>query len=280
MWTLLRSAAARARARRVRRCRSYATGASTSSTWTSSVTRALDGHIFCNREKLAYWTAPLAGAAAGSICFRRRCRRVPRQRSPEARVHERTCCPNASRPGPASCTRCASAGPSGIDYLAARASAGSTSTSTATRVDDVYRMIARDLSFAQRAQGGARILRRFLHVHPSLQTGGCAVERGAPREGRRWVEGVLPVRRRLVLRRQSAAVGAARRPARDPEPDRPPISSPASRSSADRRPGYYRYDELARLGVEPRSRGRRLGRTATLPRSRGPDRGKSAVPTP
>ena len=96
------------------------------------VARALDGQIFCNREKLAYWTTPLAGGGCGlDLTFRQRRHGLPRQRPPEAEFMT-TSFPSASRPGPGSCTLSASAGLSGSTTSPSRGGE-STSTSTATR---------------------------------------------------------------------------------------------------------------------------------------------------
>src|SRR5690606_28990548 len=61
--------------------------------------------------------------------------------------------------------------PFGIDYLAL-ARRGIHVHLYGNRFDDLYRMMARDLTVA-RAKREASLLQRFLHVHASLQTSGA-----------------------------------------------------------------------------------------------------------
>ena len=113
-------------------------------------------------------------------------------------------------------------------------------------VDDLYRLMARELSLTN-ARREASLLKKFLHVHPSLQAG------DAP-----WPE----VRRiKSAWAREFARYDAGWSYIGSPFPwepldDRGAIPNRVSTYLlaglpviSDRRPGYYRYDELTRLGV-------------------------------
>ena len=209
------------------------------------VAQAFDGQIFCNREKLDYWTTPLAGGGCGLdlisdgdvTAFLDSDR--PKQEFMTDVLPERL----SARTGELH-TVCIGR-PFGLDYLAL-ARRGIHVHLYGNTVDDLYRMIARDLSLAS-ARRKASMLRRFLHVHPSLQTG------DAP-----WSE----VRRvKSTWAREFARYDAGWSYIGSPLPwepldDRSAIPNRVSTYLlaglpiiSDRRPGYYRYDELARLGV-------------------------------
>jgi hypothetical protein len=209
------------------------------------IARAFDGQIFCNREKLAYWTAPLRQGGCG-IDLLSECDVVDFLDSDRPKLEfmsddrpERL----SERTGEIH-TVCIGR-PFGIDYLAA-ARRGIHVHMYGNRFDDLYRMMARDLSLAG-ARREVGLLRRFLHVHPSLQT------RDAP-----WDD----VRRtKSTWVREFARYDAGWSYIGSPLPwepldDRGAIPNRVSTYLlaglpviTDARPGFYRYDELARLGV-------------------------------
>jgi hypothetical protein len=209
------------------------------------VARAFDGQIFCNREKLDYWTTPLVRGGCGLdlvsngsvIAFLDGDR--PKQEFMTDDVPERL----SARTGELH-TVCIGR-PFGLDYLAL-ARRGIHVHLYGNTVDDLYRIMARNLSLRS-ARRDSSLLRRFLHLHPSLQIG------DAP-----WSE-VRRVKSTWV--REFAQYDAGWSYIGSPLPwealdDRGAIPNRVSTYLlaglpviSDRRPRYYRYDELTRLGV-------------------------------
>ncbi|MDP9176537.1 MAG: hypothetical protein M3O61_02550 [Gemmatimonadota bacterium] len=209
------------------------------------VARAFDGQIFCNRQKLDYWTTPLGQGGCGIHLVEdgdivdfldsdRQKLEFMNDDFPEklsaatGEIH--TVCIGR---------------PFGIDYLAA-ARRGIHVHMYGNRFDDIYRTMARDLSLAG-ARREVRLLSRFLHIHPSIQTHDGPWE-DVRRAKSRWV-------------REFAQYDAGWSYIGSPLPwepldDRGAIPNRLSTCLlaglpviSDTRPGYYRYDELARLGV-------------------------------
>ena len=209
------------------------------------VTRALDGHIFCNREKHAYWTAAVAQGGCGVEAFAHNgvVEFLDSDRPKLEFMND-----DFSEPPPRHSdevhTVCIGR-PFGIDYLAA-ARRGIHVHTYGNNVDDVYRMISRDLSLSSACREGA-LLRRFLHVHPSLQANGTSWEE-IRRAKARWVR---------EFSRYDAGWSYVGGPLPwEPLDDRAAIPNRIATYVlaglpviTDRRPGYYRYDELARLGA-------------------------------
>lgn len=209
------------------------------------VVRSLDGHVFCNREKARYWTAPALEGGCGIDAFD---------------GCETTACLDGDRPklefmNDAFSERLSDRSgeihtvcigrPFGIDYLAA-ARRGIHVHLYGNNYDDVWRTIARDLSIAD-AGRDARLLERYVHVHPSLQPSGAGWE-DVRRAKSAWVR---------EFSRYDAGWSYIDSPLRwDPLDDRAAIPNRVSTYMlaglpviSDTRPGFYRYDELVRLGV-------------------------------
>ncbi len=209
------------------------------------VARAFDGQIFCNREKHAYWTTPLRQGGCGVDLLSEHAvvdffdSDKPKLEFMNDDFPERL----SDRTGEIH-TVCIGR-PFGIDYLAA-ARRGIHVHLYGNKFDDLYRMMARDLSLAG-ARKEVSLLRRFLHVHPSLQTRDASWET-VRRTKSTWV-------------REFAQYDAGWSYIGSPLPwepldDRGAIPNRVSTYVlaglpviSDARPGYYRYDELARLGV-------------------------------
>lgn len=209
------------------------------------VARSLDGQIFCNREKHDYWTLPLRQGGCG-LDLTSHCPVVeyfdsdlPKLEFMTDDFPERL----SERTGEIH-TVCIGR-PFGIDYLAAARRRIHVHL-YGNQFDDIYRMMARDLSLAG-ARREVNLLKRFLHVHPSLQTRDATWDE-VRRTKSTWV-------------REFAQYDAGWSYIGSPLPwepldDRGAIPNRLSTYVlaglpviADTRPGYYRYDELARLGV-------------------------------
>ena len=210
-----------------------------------AVTRALDAHIFCNREKREYWTTPVAQGGCGVDAFADRgVTEFLDSDRPKLEFMNDDFSERLSRHSGEIHTVCIGR-PFGIDYLAA-ARRGIHVHTYGNNVDDVYRMISRDLSLGGARKEGA-LLRRFLHVHPSLQATGADWE-----EIRRAKAGWV---------REFSGYDAAWSYIGSPLPwepldDRAAIPNRVGTCVlaglpviTDWRPGYYRYDQLARLGI-------------------------------
>jgi hypothetical protein len=210
------------------------------------VMRAIDGHLVCNREKLAFWTAPVAEGGcdldelAGCDVIEILDSDRPKLEFMNDRFSERL----SERDGELH-TVCVGR-PFGIDFVAA-AERGIHIHVYANSYDDVYETIARNLS-PLAARRNAGLLRRYVHLHPSLQTVGASWPdvRGTKE---RWVE---------EFSRYDAGWSSLGSPfERSPLDDRAALANKASTYLlaglpviTDRRRGHYRYEELRRLGVE------------------------------
>lgn len=209
------------------------------------VARAFDGHIFCNREKLAYWTTPLRQGGCG-LDLVSDCAVVefldsdrPKLEFMNDDLPERM----SERTGEIH-TVCIGR-PFGIDYLAA-ARRGIHVHIYGNHFDDLYRMMARDLSLTS-ARREVELLRRFLHLHPSLQTLDASWDE-VRRTKSAWVR---------EFGRYDAGWSYIGSPLPwEPLDDRGAIPNRLSTYLlaglpviTDARPGFYRFDELARLGV-------------------------------
>jgi hypothetical protein len=210
------------------------------------VTRAFDGHVFCNREKRAYWSGAVSQGECGIDAFTDGSivGFLDSDRPKLEFMNDEVSDPLPRTSGEIH-TVCIGR-PFGIDYLAA-ARRGIHVHTYGNDVDNVYRMIARDLSVHGARREGA-LLRRFLHVHPSRQ-----VSRGAS-----WDE----VRRAKAgwvreFSRYDAGWSYIGSPLPwEPLDDRAAIPNRLGTYLlaglpviTDVRPGSYRYDELARVGV-------------------------------
>jgi hypothetical protein len=207
--------------------------------------RSLDGHVVCNREKLAYWAAPVAEGGCG-LDVVGECEVVefldgdrPKLEFMNDRFAERL----SDLDGELH-TVCVGR-PFGIDYLALARREIHVHV-YGNSFDDAYRMIAPDLS-ARIARRDASLLRRYVHVHTSLQpTGGswAAVRRAKER----WVQ---------EFSRYDAGWSYIRPPLPwAPLDDRGAIPNRIGTYLlagvpvvTDPRPGSYRYEEPRRLGV-------------------------------
>ncbi len=209
------------------------------------VVRALDGHVFCNAEKARYWTAPPREGGCGIDAFDAapatafldgdRPKLEFMNDDFSGRLSERT--------GEIH-TVCVGR-PFGIDYLAC-ARRGIHVHLYGNAHDDVWRTVARDLSLAN-AEREAPLVARYVHVHRPLQpTGGSWEE--VRRAKSAWVR---------EFSRYDAGWSYVGRPLPwEPLDDRAAIPNKVSTYLlaglpviADVRPGFYRYDELVRLGV-------------------------------
>lgn len=209
------------------------------------VLRALDGHLYCNREKHRYWTAPrreggfgLAGFdACGTHAF------VDGDR-PKLEFMNDAFSPRLSERDGGIHTVCVGR-PFGIDYVAA-ARRGIHVHVYGNNHDEVWRTIARDLGLRD-ATREARLVERHVHLHAPLQPSGASWEE-VRRAKSAWVR---------EFSRYDAGWSYVGRPLPwEPLDDRAAIPSKVATYLlaglpviADVRPGFYRYDEISRLGV-------------------------------
>ena len=210
------------------------------------VTDALDGHIFCNREKLAYWTRPRGEGGRALEIFGDPSHHVfldgdlPKLEFMNEQFTE----PLSETDGEIH-TVCVGR-PFNVDFLAA-ARRGIHVHVYSNDVDDVYRAIAGSLS-VRAARRSRALLDRYLHVHEPLQPVGTGWREVRETKGR-WVQ---------EFSRYDAAWSYIGTPfAWDPLDDRAAIPNRLGTYLlaglpviSDRRPGFYRYDELRRLGVQ------------------------------
>ena len=168
------------------------------------ITRAFDGQIFCNREKYDYWTTAVQEGGCGVDAFGKgTAPDLLDSDLPKLEFMNDDFAEPLSRAGGEVHTVCIGR-PFGIDYLAA-ASRGIHVHIYGNNFDDVYRTLARDVSL-RAAHTGRELLRRFVHIHPSLQAGGTWQE---VREYQGAVgPGVFPLRRRVVVHRCAAALAS------------------------------------------------------------------------
>ncbi|MGH8849757.1 MAG: hypothetical protein ACREYD_02075 [Casimicrobiaceae bacterium] len=209
------------------------------------VTRALDGHVFCNRQKRAYWSEAVSQGGCGVDAFDDRA--IVEFLDSDRPKLEFMNDDLSDRPGRSGEIHTVCIGrPFGIDYLAAARRSIHVHT-YGNDVDDVYRMISRDLSL-RGARREAALLRRFLHVHPSLQASGGAsweevrrAKAGWVREFSRYDAGWSYIGSPLPWEALDDRAAIPNRIGTYLLAGLPVIT--------DFRPGYYRYDELARLGA-------------------------------
>lgn len=209
------------------------------------VARALDGQIFCNEEKLGYWTLPVRRGGCGvSLLAEGACTDFFDSDRPKLSFMNDDFPERLSSKTGEVHTVCIGR-PFGIDYLAA-ARRGIHVHVYGNRFDDIYKTMARDLGVST-ARREAGLLRRYLHVHPSLQSGDGSWEEVEKRKAT-WVR---------EFAQYDAAWSYIGSPFPwDPLDDRGAIPNRVSTYLlaglpviSDRRPGFYRYGELVRLGV-------------------------------
>jgi hypothetical protein len=196
---------------------------------------ALDGHIFCNREKFVYFTEGTSRGGAGLDVF---CGVIAFMDSdrPKEEFMNNDFAPRLSDSNGEIHTVCVGR-PFGINYLAA-ANHGIHVHIYSNNYDEVPTRVIGDETTR---------LRHFVHVHPSLQTIGA-----------NWAE-VREMKSRWV--REFSRYDAGWSYLGDPLPWKPLENRAAipNRLSTyilagipmivDRRPGFYRYHEPKRLGV-------------------------------
>jgi len=210
------------------------------------VVRALDGNLFCNREKLEYWSTPARQGGCGLDLFGSAAAHgfLDSDRPMLEFMNDRFSAPLSDDDGEIH-TVCIGR-PFNVDYLAA-ARRGIHVHVYGNSVDRVYRTIAPDLS-AMQARRSAGLLRRYLHVHTPLQE----VRASWPEVRRQksgWVE---------EFSRYDAAWSYIGSPLRwEALDDRAAIPNRVGTYLlaglpviTDRRPGSYRYEELRRLDVD------------------------------
>jgi hypothetical protein len=209
------------------------------------IVRALDGNIFCNREKATYWTTPIREGGCGVDMFAD-CpvtAFLDSDRPKQEFMNDDFAEPLSARVGDVH-TVCIGR-PFGINYIA-NARCGIHVHLYGNNYDDVWRLIARDLPVSS-ARKDAVLLRHFVHVHPSLQASGTSWN-DIQRAKSSWVR---------EFSRYDAGWSYIGSPlAWEPLDDRGAIPNRVSTYLlaglpviSDVRPGYYRYDELTRLDV-------------------------------
>jgi hypothetical protein len=209
------------------------------------VARALDAHIFCNREKFVYFTERASRGGAGLDVFGT-CESIAFTDSdrPKGEFMNDDFAPRLSDSDGEIHTVCIGR-PFGIDYLAA-ARQGIHVHIYSNNYDDTSEEIVRKLSATGSGDEATR-LRRFVHAHSSLQMIGA-----------NWTE-VQRTKSQWV--REFSQYDAGWSYIGDPIPWKPLENKAAipNRLSTyilagipiitDRRPGFYRYNEPHRLGV-------------------------------
>jgi len=209
------------------------------------VAGALDAHIFCNREKFVYFTESALQGGAGLDVFQA-CKVVAFMDSdwPKAEFMNDDFAARLSDSDKELHTVCIGR-PFGIDYLAA-ARQGIHIHLYGNNYDDPFRAIARKVSMTGTG-ADATSLRRFVHVHSSLQTIGASWP-DVQRTKSQWV-------------REFSQYDAGWSYIGDPISWKPLENKAAipNRLSTyvlagipvitDPRPGFYRYSEPHRLGV-------------------------------
>jgi hypothetical protein len=208
------------------------------------VARAVDGHIVCNEEKLRYWIAPRADGGCGLDVFDEApvLEVFDSDRPKLEFMHDRFSERYSDATGEIH-TVCAGR-PFGIDYLAA-AREGIHVHVYGNAYDDAQRALARAVN--RRRGADRRLLQRFLHAHASYQVTG-ATWPDVRRAKNQWVP---------QFSRYDAGWSYIGTPFRwRPLDDRAAIPNRLSTYMlaglpivTDRRPGYFRFDEVQRLGV-------------------------------
>ncbi|HEY8518381.1 MAG TPA: hypothetical protein VIS07_22950 [Candidatus Binatia bacterium] len=212
------------------------------------VARALDGHVFCNREKLVYWQTARGRGGCGLDVFDG-CEVIDfldGDRPKLEFMNDRFAEPISERTGDGEIHTVCIGRPFGVDVLAA-ARRGIHVHVYGNGFDEVYRSICDDLA-PRDARRHAKLLARFLHVHPSLQTRGASWDELRAVKSR-WVE---------EFSRYDAGWSYVGSPLPWPGlDDRGAIPNRLSTYVlaglpviADPRPGSYRWEELRRLGIE------------------------------
>jgi hypothetical protein len=212
----------------------------------AEVARAMDGHLFCNREKFDYFSTPTAQGGCGLdfLGDDTSPRLLDSDRPKLEFMNDRFAAPLSERHGDIH-TVCVGR-PFGIDFLAA-ARRGIHVHVYCNSVDDVYSAIASQLSDSE-GRRSLSLLRRYLHVRVPRQTIGF----GWPEVRRtksQWVE---------EFSRYDAAWSYIGTPFRWATlDDRAAIPNRLGTYLlaglpviTDRRDGYYRYEQVRRLGVE------------------------------
>jgi hypothetical protein len=209
------------------------------------VAGALDAHIFCNREKFVYFTERASQGGAGLDAFRA-CKVIAFMDSdrPKGEFINDDFAPRLSDSDGEIHTVCIGR-PFGIDYLAA-ARHGIHVHLYGNNYDDPFEANAREVPTTGTRDDATR-LRRFVHVHSSLQTIGASWSE-VQRTKAQWV-------------REFSQYDAGWSYIGDPIPWKPLENRAAipNRLSTyvlagipiitDRRAGFYRYHEPHRLGV-------------------------------
>jgi hypothetical protein len=209
------------------------------------VTRALDGHLVCNREKLDYWRTPVRDGGCGLDPFGDG---VPvgfldSDRPKLEFMNDRFGASLSDGDGEPH-TVCIGR-PFSIDYLAA-ARRGIHVHVYGNTVDAVHGWMARDLRLRD-TKTNAALLRHYVQVHPSLQTLAASWPEVREIKGR-WVE---------EFSRYDAAWSYIGNPLAFPAlEDRATIPNRLGTYFlaglpiiTDRRPGSYRYEEVHRRGA-------------------------------
>ena len=206
--------------------------------------RALDGQIFCNPQKLRYWTAsrPEGGCELDLGCERQVIAFMDSDLPSREFMNERFSSKLSDRDGEIH-TVCVGR-PFGIDLVSA-ARHGIHIHIYGNEVDDVARIVSQGLRLSGYARLG--IASRYIHLHSSLQpTGGSLAEIRATKA--KWVEefsrydaGWSYVKRPLPWPRLEDAAVIPNRHGTYLMAGLPIIIEPM--------PGFYRYDSLKQHGA-------------------------------
>ena len=210
-----------------------------------AVSRAIDAHVFCNREKRDYWTRPAREGGCGLDAFDG-CEvtaYLDGDRPKLEFMNDDFSARLSDRDGEIHTV--AVGRPFGLDYLAL-ARRGIHVHVYGNAYDSVLRTIARDLDPSV-ARSHRVVLRHHLHVHPSLQPTGSDWD-SVRRVKSAWVR---------EFSRYDAGWSYIGSPLPwAPLDDRAAIASRAYTLLlaglpviSDVRPGYHRYDDIAQAGV-------------------------------
>lgn len=210
------------------------------------VVRALDGHIFCNQEQRVYWTTSTHDGGAGYGCFADGpfVAFLDSDR-PKAEFMNDQFAPLLSSGTGEIHTVCVGR-PFGIDYAAMARNAIHLHI-YGNGVDDTYSTIARDLVTQGATPADIDLACSFLHVHETRQSTGASWPEVRASKSR-WVS---------EFSRYDAGWSYIGRPFHRPLlEDHSAIPNRVSTYLlaglpviSDRLPGFYRYEELVRMGV-------------------------------